>query len=167
MDIIFTKMIRKTLKNTHKHKTIKAFLEKYKVPVEFIASTRKMVGRGVSIGIFIAMIPMPFQMLAVLAITPFLRFNVPVALIMCWITNPFTMPFIYYIEYITGSFFLGAEVQKVQITLQWFQTNLQNIIFPLYLGAIFYSIVLSWFAYYILIHLWKQSVQNDRKKTEQ
>ncbi len=157
-------MIRKKLKNTHKHKTIQTFLEKYKVPKEFIATTRKMVSRGVSIGLFIAMIPMPFQMLAVLVVTPFFRFNVPVALIMCWVTNPFTMPFIYYVEYLTGSLFLGSEVQKVEMTLDWFQTNLQNIIFPLYLGAFFYSIVLSWLAYYSLIHLWKQSVHKDRKK---
>lgn len=157
-------MIRKKLKNTHKHKSIQAFLEKYKIPTEFISSTRKMVSRGVSIGIFIAMIPMPFQMLAVLAFMPFFRFNVPVAILMCWITNPFTMPFIYYVEYITGSFFLGSEVEDVKMTLEWFQNNFHNIIFPLYLGAIFYSIILTWLAYYLLTHLWKQSVHKDRKK---
>lgn len=157
-------MIRKQLKNTHNNKHIQTFLEKYKVPKEFIATTRKMVGRGVSLGLFIAMIPMPFQMLAVLAFIPLFRFNIPVALAMCWVTNPFTMPFIYYIEYITGSFFLGLETQNVRITLDWFENNLENIIFPLYLGAIFYSIVISWLAYYLLIHFWKQSVHKDRKK---
>ena len=157
-------MIRKKLKNTHNNKTIQTFLTKYKVPKEFIATTRKMVSRGVSIGLFIAMIPMPFQMLAVLLAIPFLRFNVPVALVMCWVTNPFSMPFIYYIEYITGSYFLGIEVQNVEMTIQWFQSNLSNIIYPLYLGAIFYSIVISGFAYYLLIHLWKKSVHKDRKK---
>jgi len=157
-------MIRKKLKNTHNNKTIQTFLKKYKVPKEFIATTRKMVSRGVSIGLFIAMIPMPFQMLAVLLFIPFLRFNVPVALIMCWVTNPFTMPFIYYIEYLTGSFFLNIETQNVHITPEWFQNNLQDIVFPLYLGAIFYSIVISWFAYYFLIHIWKKSVHKDRNK---
>ena len=164
MDTMLTNMIRKKLKNTHKHKSIQAFLEKYKVPTEFISSTRKMVSRGVSLGIFIAMIPMPLQMLAVLVFMPFFRFNVPVALIMCWLTNPFTMPFIYYMEYITGSFFLGLEVQNVEMNLEWFTNNLQNIIFPLYFGAIFYSIILAWLAYYLLIHLWKKSVNKDRKK---
>jgi uncharacterized protein (DUF2062 family) len=157
-------MIRKKLKNTHNNKSIQTFLEKYKVPKEFISTTRKMIGRGVSIGLFIAMIPMPFQMVAVLLFIPFLRFNLPIALIMCWVTNPFTMPFIYYIEYMTGSFFLGIDVQNVQMTVEWFQSNFQDIIFPLYLGAIFYSIVVSWIAYYILIHVWKNSVHKDRKK---
>ncbi len=157
-------MIRKKLKSTHNNKTIQTFLKKYKVPKEFIATTRKMVSRGVSIGLFIAMIPMPFQMLAVLVATPFLRFNVPVALVMCWVTNPFSMPFIYYIEYLTGSFFLNIKTQNVHMTLDWFQNNLQDIVFPLYLGAIFYSIVISGLAYYFLIHIWKKSVHKDRKK---
>lgn len=156
-------MIRKKLKNTHKNKNIQIFLKKYKVPKEFIATTRKMISRGVVIGLFIGMIPMPFQMLSVLFMTPFLRFNIPIALMMCWITNPFTMPFIYYIEYSTGSFFLGIEVQNVQMSIEWFQENLTKIIYPLYVGAIFYSIFISWFSYYSIIYLWKKSVYKERK----
>lgn len=157
-------MIRKRLKNAHKNKTIQIFLEKYKIPKEFIATTRKMISRGVSLGVFIAMIPMPFQMLAVLLFIPIFRFNVPVALLMCWVTNPFTMPFIYYVEYLTGSFFLDIETKNVQISLEWFQNNFENIIYPLYLGTLFYSIIFSSLAYYLLTHFWKQSVHRDRNK---
>ena len=139
------------------------FLEKYKVPKEFTSTTRKMISRGAFIGIFIAMIPMPLQMLAVLLFTPFFRFNVPIAIIMCWITNPFTMPFIYYIEYITGGYFLGIEINDVNITLEWFQENLANIVFPLYVGALFYSIALSSLTYYLINRLWIKSVHKERK----
>jgi uncharacterized protein (DUF2062 family) len=158
-------MLRKHLKNTHKHEKIKQFLEKYKVPKEYISTTRKMIGRGAFIGLFMAMIPMPFQMLAVLAVAPFYRFNVAVALVMCWVTNPLTMPFVYYIEYITGSFFLGIEPGNVQLTVDWFQNHFQDIVFPLYLGALFYAFVISFIVYYVITHFWIKSVYKDRIKS--
>ena len=85
-------MIRKTLKRTSKSEKLKEFIKKYKVPSQYLATNRQMISRAVSLGIFIAFIPMPMQMLAVLAFVPFFKFNVPVALAMCWLRNPFTMP---------------------------------------------------------------------------
>lgn len=157
-------MVRRHLKNTNKHEKIQSFLEKYKVAKEFTSTSRKMISKGAAIGIFIAMIPIPFQMVIVLFLTPLTRFNVPIALVMCWITNPFTMPFIYYVEYLTGSFFLGMEVENVQITLEWFQNNFSDILIPLYVGAFFYSILFAWLIYYLITHLWIQSVHKERKK---
>ena len=155
--------MRKRLKNSKNNVKVQNFLEKYKIPKEFTSTTRKMISRGAFIGIFIAMIPMPFQMVAVLVFIPLFRYNVPIAIIMCWITNPLTMPFIYYIEYITGAYMLGLETTNVQITLQWFQNNLGEIVYPLYLGALFYSIVLASLAYYLITYFWIRSVHSDRK----
>jgi len=159
--------VRKRLKNSNNNAKVQSFLEKYKVPKEFTSTTRKMISRGAFIGIFIAMIPIPLQMVAVLLFTPFFKFNVPIAIIMCWITNPFTMPFIYYIEYITGGYILGIEITEVEITIEWFQNNLSKIIFPLYVGALVYSITLSFIIYYLINHLWIKSVHKDRKENKQ
>lgn len=60
-------MIRRTLKKTSKSEKLKAFIEKYKIPREYLSTNRKMVSRAVLIGLFIAFIPMPMQMLAVVA----------------------------------------------------------------------------------------------------
>lgn len=155
-------MIRKTLKKTSKHEKIQDFIKKYKVPPEFLSTNRKMVSRAVFLGIFIAFIPMPFQMLAVLAFMPFFRFNVPIGLAMCWITNPFTMPPMYYIEYITGSFLLGTEVAPVEMSMEWFSSNIDTIFVQLYVGASFYSVVGSLSAYWAVNHFWKHSVHKDK-----
>jgi uncharacterized protein (DUF2062 family) len=131
-----------------------------------------MISKGVFIGLFIAFIPMPMQMLAVVAIIPFARFNVPIALAMCWLSNPLTMPPMYYMEYLTGSFILGMETTPVEMTLEWFSENIGNIFIPLYVGTAFYSVIVSSTAYYIINHLWRSSVikdndlrKNGRKKT--
>jgi len=157
-------MIRKTLKNTTKSEKLKNFIEKSKIPREFLSPTRKMIIRGVVLGLFIAFIPMPLQMAAILLFMPFFRFNVPIAIAMVWITNPFTMPPIYVVEYYTGSFFLGSEIEHVEMSLDWFTENIDDIFVPLYTGALFYSVVSSFSAYWLVNHFWKSSVHKSKKK---
>ncbi|MEA3370353.1 MAG: DUF2062 domain-containing protein [Campylobacterota bacterium] len=156
-------MIRKTLKKTSKSEKFKAFLKKYKIPAEYLSTNRRMVSRAVFIGLFIAFIPMPFQMLLVLALVPFMKFNVPIALAMCWISNPFTMPPMYYIEYLTGTYLLGSEVVDVNMTVEWFSEHIDEIFIPLYVGTFFFSIVVASLAYWAVNHFWHGSVHKDRK----
>ena len=156
-------MIRKVLKKTSKHDKLKSFIKKYKIPPEYLSTNRRMVSKAVFFGLFIAFIPMPMQMVAVLALMPFVKFNVPIALAMCWFSNPLTMPPMYYIEYLTGSFFLGTEVAPVEMTLDWFSENIDNIFIPLYTGTIFYSVVGSSLGYWMVNHFWKGSVNRDKK----
>ncbi len=156
-------MIRRTLKKTSKHHKLKDFIKKYKIPPELLSTSRRMVSKAVFIGLFIAFIPMPMQMLAVIAVIPFSKFNVPIALAMCWLSNPFTMPPMYYMEYMTGSFLLGVETTPAEMTLKWFSDNMGNIFIPLYTGTAFFSIVGSSLAYYLVNHFWISSVHRDKK----
>ena len=156
-------MIRKTLKKTSKHKKLRDFIKKYKIPSEYLSTNRRMISRAVLIGLFIAFIPMPMQMAAVLLFVPFVKFNVPIALAMCWLSNPVTMPPMYYMEYLTGSFLLGMQPEPVQMTLEWFKNNLDNIFIPLYFGTAVYSIFGSLLAYFAVNYFWKLSVHRDRK----
>jgi len=156
-------MIRKTLKKTSKSEKFKAFLKKYNVPQHYLATNRRMVSRAVFLGIFIAFIPMPMQMLAVLAFMPIFRFNVPIALAMCWLSNPFTMPPMYYIEYLTGTFLLGVDVVDVEMTIEWFSNNIDDIFIPLYVGTFFFSVIGSSLAYWAVNHFWHGSVHRDKK----
>ena len=158
-------MIRKTVKKTTTNEKIQAFIKKSKIPKEFMGSSRKMVTRGVVIGLFVAFIPMPMQMAAVLLFMPFIKFNVPIGVAMVWITNPFTMPFIYVAEYYTGSFLLGMQIDEVEMSLSWFNAHLGDIFIPFYFGALFYSALLSFLSYYLLTHLWKRSVHQEKNSS--
>jgi uncharacterized protein (DUF2062 family) len=141
------------------------FLEKYNLPRAYFHINRKMVARGVAFGLFWALIPMPMQMLAVVAMTPFVKFNVPLALAMVWLSNPFTMPIMYYIEYLTGTLILGYEgASDIEMTLEWFTQNMSNIFIPLYVGTAFYLLLLPPLFYFIVQWLWIRSVQRDREK---
>lgn len=131
------------------------YLNKVDISKRYFVVNKKMIARAAFIGIFIAMIPMPAQMLAVFAFTFVAKFNFPLAIAMCWITNPVTMPFIYYIEYMTGQFLLGMEPLDVEITIEWFNENFKNIIVPLYFGSLVYSITLSTLFYYGINLYWR------------
>lgn len=156
-------MIRKTLKKTSKNEKLRSLIQKYKIPPEYLSTNRKMVSRAVLLGLFIAFIPMPFQMLAVLAFIPFFKFNVPIGLAMCWLSNPLTMPPMYYIEYLTGSLILGIKPEPVEMTLEWFSHNLDNIFIPLYVGTSVYAVFGSLLAYWAVNHFWRSSVHRDKQ----
>ncbi|WP_345992279.1 DUF2062 domain-containing protein [Sulfurimonas sp. HSL-1716] len=155
-------MVRKFFKKKSSGGKLDQFIEKYNIPRAYLSTNRKNISKGVFIGLFIGFIPMPMQMLAVVAMMPFAKFNVPIAISMVWLSNPFTMPAMYYMEYLTGSFFLGTQVAPVEITMQWFSDNLKNIFVPLYVGTLFYSVTVSSAMYFLINFLWKRSVHKER-----
>ena len=133
-------------------KKIAQIRKKYGISKEYISFEKEMVAKAVFIGFFIAFIPMPFQMLAVFLVSPFVKFNVPIAFGICWITNPFTMPFIYFLEYSLGSHILGLEINENMV---FSIENISNIIMPLYYGAFVISITTATLGYYITKKIWK------------
>ena len=156
-------MIRKIFKQKQSNGKIRAFIQKYKIPSEYLSINRKSISRGVLIGLFWGFIPMPMQMLAVLAVTPFTKFNVPIAISMVWLSNPITMPFMYYMEYQTGNFLLGSEgLDTIELTLSWFSDNWDKILVPLYVGTIPYSVGASTLVYFIINKLWIDSVKKEK-----
>ncbi len=147
--------IKELLQKINHNKEIIVYLKEYKISSEYLSTSKKMISRGIFIGFFIALTPMPMQMLAVLAFTLIGKFNVPIALSLCWLTNPITMPIVYYIEYLTGSFFLGIEPLSVDISIKWFNSHIKDILIPLYTGSLFYSILISTMGYQAIYYYWK------------
>ena len=159
-------MIRKIFRKKQSGKSkVDIFLEKYNLPKAYLSINRRMITIGIAVGLFWAFIPMPMQMLAVMATTPFIRFNVPIAISMVWLSNPLTMPPMYYMEYLTGNFILGKEgIDDIELTMEWFADNIADIFIPLYVGTAFYSIVVTTIVYITLNWLWIISVKDEREK---
>ncbi len=156
-------MIRKLFKKSNKQSKLDEFIKKYKIPREYLSVNRRSITRGLMVGIFWGFIPMPMQMLAVVFTTPIFRFNVPIAIATVWLSNPVTMPFMYYMEYLTGNFLLGMDSLHVELTMQWFQEHLSDIFIPLYVGTLFYSISVATIVYYGVNWLWINSVHQEKR----
>ena len=165
-------MIRKILKPKQSktstfNKKVNEFVTKYKIPKGYLHINRKLVSKGVLIGLMWAFIPMPMQMLAVALTTPFVKFNIPIAITMVWLSNPLTMPAMYYMEYLTGNYILGVDnAPSVQLTIEWFQENIGTIFLPLYVGTAFYVFIVAPIIFFIVNWLWIKSVKNERKNTK-
>lgn len=145
-----------------KHRDV---FDKYHISREFLFFNRKTVLRAIFIGMFIAFIPMPFQMLAIILISLLFHFNVPIGIFLVWITNPLTMPFIYYAEYQVGNFIIMNDgVLDVELSMEWFTDNFQNIFIPLYVGALSFSLLFSTLSYILVFYWWKHSVLESRRK---
>jgi uncharacterized protein (DUF2062 family) len=72
--------------------------------------TRQRFASGIALGAFFALMPpLPFQMLGAGIIAYITRVNVPAAMTGTWISNPFTTPFIVYLQYRLGCFMMGRD----------------------------------------------------------
>ena len=70
---------------------------------------RDSVAGAVAIGLFSGLVPGPLQMLSALLLAIPLRRNLPVALLMTFYTNPFTIVPLYLLAYGYGSLLLGLN----------------------------------------------------------
>ncbi len=70
---------------------------------------RRSVSGAVAIGLFSGLVPGPLQMLTALALSIGLRRNLPVALLLTFYTNPFTIVPLYLLAYGYGRLLMGAK----------------------------------------------------------
>ena len=71
------------------------------------------ISRGTAIGLFVAFIPLPLQMLIAAFMAVVFRANLPIAVVMTWITNPFTFIPLNYSIYWVGKKVLSEPVNDL------------------------------------------------------
>lgn len=70
------------------------FLKKYLGDPKLWLLERHAIARGCAVGLLFAFLPLPLQIICSVAFAILLRANVPTAILMTWVTNPFTfVPF--------------------------------------------------------------------------
>ena len=91
-----------------------------KFKILHVDDTSQRIARGVAVGLWIAFTPlMGFHMILALAAATLLRANKALAMMLVWLSNPFTILPIYWPCYLLGRFLIGrlhhASVQPGQI----------------------------------------------------
>jgi len=129
---------------------------------------KKSVSRGFAIGAFCAFIPLPGQMIlaAFLALT--FAANLPIAIILTWITNPLTYTPIFFFAYKIGSFFITTNVTpKITDNELSMLSNIMHIWEPLFLGSIILALIGSIISYLLIRIYWRYyviKIWSKRKK---
>lgn len=119
---------------------------------------RRSVAGGVACGLFVAFIPLPGQMPLAALIAVVLRANLLLAVALVWITNPITMPAIFYFTYVTGTWIIGAPVTAhigFEPSLHWFWEQFERIWKPLIVGSLSVGFVLALAGYGAVHLLWR------------
>jgi hypothetical protein len=124
---------------------------------------RRSVAGGAAVGLFMAFLPMPLQMVPAVAVAILLRVNLPIAFAGVWITNTFTIAPISYFCYLVGTWVLQTPVQPIEfdITWEWLGTELARVWQPFLLGSLIVSTVSSVLGYFGVHALWRWHVIRD------
>lgn len=80
---------------------------------------RRSLSLAASVGLFAAFIPVPTQMPIAAVAAIGLRCNIALSLALCWVTNPLTIPLIYYLCYRLGMLLLGTPHDPGRFVLGW------------------------------------------------
>jgi uncharacterized protein (DUF2062 family) len=94
------------------------------------------------------------------AIAIFLRVNLPLAATLVWVTNPVTIPPIYYLAYKTGALILNEPTRniKFELTFHWLMTKLGYIWEPFLLGCFLFGVISAIAGSLIIRGLWRLQV---------
>lgn len=135
---------------------------------------RTTVTKGITVGIFCAFLPMPFETIAALFIAAMIGANVPFAIAGVWISNPLTWIPLYTPCYLLGAKILGVvPIPVSEITI--LQVGWHYV--ALWLGCLIIGTIVSFLALVLLNMIWRLQVRRrwqqrratrlSRKKTSQ
>ncbi|VAW44598.1 putative membrane protein [hydrothermal vent metagenome] len=127
---------------------------------------RYSVSKAFLIGLFWMAIPIPSQMLFAALCAIIFRANLPLSVILVWISNPLTMGPIFYFNYIIGTYILGQEPDDnidFEVSWNWMMNVLGDLWQPLYLGSVIVGLTLGTLSFIIILLLWRQHVVNSWK----
>ncbi|MBR9882830.1 MAG: DUF2062 domain-containing protein [Oceanospirillales bacterium] len=129
--------------------------------------TRKSVSRAFLVGIFCAFLPIPGQMLVAAVLALLMASNLAVSIGLVWLTNPLTMPPIFYFTYRIGAWLLDTHIRD-RINFHWdlasLQTEIAAIWWPLLLGSVLTGVVLALLSYVCIQWFWIWHVNHHWKK---
>lgn len=116
---------------------------------------RRSLSGAAFVGIFCAFLPIPMQM--VLAALLALRFkcNLPLSMVLVWISNPVTYVPVFYFSYRVGAWLLDMpRHMPEQVTVAWFVEQL----LPLWLGSLLCGLAFGLAGFISIRLLWRLAI---------
>jgi len=159
-------MPKKTLKLLIPHPTRIRQVRSLRVLGEWIYATnlwhlnRYSASMAFFVGLFIAFIPVPGQMLIAASLAVLLRCNLPLSVALVWITNPVTMPAIFFMAYKIGAMLIDVPIKQVQfeLSVHWISNTLTLIWEPLLVGCAVCGLLIGSLGYFSISMLWRWRV---------
>ncbi|QIB67361.1 DUF2062 domain-containing protein [Kineobactrum salinum] len=119
-------------------------------------------------GLFVAFLPLPGQMVIAAVTAVLLRCNLPLSVALVWISNPVTMPAIFYMAYRVGALLIDVPVQVMEFELScaWLRARLDLIWRPLLVGSLLCGVLFGSLGYFVVNLLWRWRVSRQWHKRQ-
>ncbi|MFT4518518.1 MAG: hypothetical protein ACI9JM_000899 [Halioglobus sp.] len=120
------------------------------------------------VGLFVAFMPIPGQMVIAALLAVLFRCNLPLSISLVWVTNPLTMPAIFFLSYKVGALIVDVPLQDIEFELSfyWLSHSLSAIWKPFLLGCLICGLFFGCLGYFVINQLWRYRViyyWNERK----
>ena len=127
---------------------------------------RHSLAKAFLIGLFCAMLPIPFQMIVAAAGAIWLHANLPVSVALVWLTNPLTMAPIFYLAYKVGGWLLQLPEQgfHFEASLDWVMHSMLLIWQPFLLGCFVLGLFVGVLGYFVVQWSWRAKVIHQWEK---
>lgn len=126
------------------------------------------------VGLFVAFVPLPGQMLIAAAFAYLFRCNLPLSIGLVWITNPATMPAIFFLSYKVGAMIIDVPMQDIafELSFAWLSQELNEVWQPFLLGCLICGLFFGSLGYFIISMMWRYRVsrqwrQRQRRRRQQ
>lgn len=130
---------------------------------------RRSIAGAFMVGLFFAWWPVPFQMALAAGGAILLRTNLPMSVGLVWITNPLTMPPMFYFAYVVGTWIVDVpEVPfAMELSMDWLMSELSFIWKPFLTGCLVLAVLSSAIGYFGMNYTWTHLVMKQRRKRSQ
>jgi len=127
---------------------------------------RHSVAKAFAVGLFFAWVPVPFQMVLAAGGAILFHANLPLSIVLVWLTNPITMPPMFYAAYKLGAWILGEELQhfEMELSFAWLQHEMSLIWQPFLIGCLVLGIVSALLGYFGIQIAWHRMVAKRWRK---
>jgi uncharacterized protein len=115
---------------------------------------RRSVAKAFAVGLFCAWIPTPTQMAFAAIGAIYFRSNIPLSVGLVWVTNPVTMPPLFYFAYLVGLYFL--HLPAADFSLDALLSG--DILFPFLTGCLIVGLICSLLGYIGIDYFWRYHV---------
>lgn len=124
---------------------------------------RRSASGAFAVGMFVMYLPPLGQMVIAAAAAIAFRVNLPISVTLVWITNPITIPPMFYLAYRVGSWILGSPVETfdVEFWLEW--RNWLTLVTPMLIGSLVCATLCSAAGYLAIQGIWRWSLVRQIK----
>jgi uncharacterized protein (DUF2062 family) len=116
---------------------------------------RRSVSGAVAIGLFVMFLPPFGQSLLAAGLAIVRRVNLPIAVVVSWISNPLTLPPMLYFAYRLGCWLLGVTPSQFDIAFWTHWRQWLDVIWPLVFGGLISGLVAALLGYLATQALWR------------